>query len=391
MSMTSPTDPRHPQVCVFIGTKAQFIKTAPLLRLMQDQNVPYRLIDSSQHATFVTKLRRELGIKEPDAMLTSPGNIKTVPQAMLWFLRHLLLTIFRPQHLKHGIIGDASRICVIHGDTLSTLLALLMARRAGLKVAHLEAGLRSFNLFKPFPEEIIRIICMRFSEYLFAPSNFADRNLRNMGIKGRVVHIGQNTNVEALYYALDQIGERGTQADATAAGDYALITIHRVETILNRNRLEQVIELIERIAETKPVVFVMHDPTRVQLERHGQLGRLNKLKHLRIVELMDHASFLSLIEKADFVVTDGGSIQEECHYLDVPCLVMRSETERYEGFGDTVVLSHFDDEVIEAFLSSYRSLKRGERTPNKEPSKVILSVLSDFLDGSAASVAKNRF
>jgi UDP-N-acetylglucosamine 2-epimerase len=390
MPTASRPNTQSPPICVFIGTKAQYIKTAPLLRLMQAQGIPYRLIDTGQHAAFVPKLRRELGIKEPDATLASPGNIKTVSQVVLWFLRHLLVTLFRPQRLRRDIFGEASRICIIHGDTPSTLLALIMAKRAGLKVAHLEAGLRSFKLFKPFPEEIIRIICMRFSEYLFAPSDVAERNMQRMRIKGRAVHIGQNTNVEALYYALGQSGRVQSPASTPAKHRYALITIHRVETILNRRRLEQVIALIERIAHNWPAVFVMHDPTRVQLEQHGHLERLAKIQRLRIVELLGHASFLALIEQASFVITDGGSIQEECHYLDVPCLVMRSETERYEGIGDNVVLSHFDGGIIDAFLRSYSSLRRGARTPNQEPSKVILAALLESLEGLAAGTAPDR-
>ena len=366
-------------ICVFIGTKAQYIKTAPLLRLMQAQGLPYRLIDSGQHAGFVPKLRRELGIKEPDASLASPGTIKTVPQAALWFLRHLCSALFRPGRLKRDLFGAKARICVIHGDTPSTLLALVMAKRAGLKVAHLEAGLRSFNLFKPFPEEIIRILSMRFSAFLFAPSDIAQRNMELMGIKGRTVHIGQNTNVEALYYALEKGRQVQSPEGPPVARGYALITIHRVETILNRRRLAQVIALVERIAHYWPAVFVMHDPTRVQLERQRHLETLEGIERLEIVELLDHSGFLGLVEKASFVVTDGGSIQEECHYLDVPCLVMRSETERDEGLGGNAVLSHFDDGIIDAFLKSYSALRRGTRTPNQEPSKVILATLLESL------------
>lgn len=381
MSKAARPSTEGPEICVFIGTKAQYIKTAPLLRLMQAQGIPYRLVDTGQHAAFVPKLRRELGIKEPDATLASPGNIKTVPQAVLWFLRHFFVALLRPQRLRRDIFEGASRICIIHGDTPSTLLALIMAKRAGLKVAHLEAGLRSFNLFKPFPEEIIRIICMRFSEYLFAPSDFAERNMQRMRIKGRAVHIGQNTNVEALYYALEQSSQAQSPAGVPVKRGYALITIHRVETILNRRRLEHVIALIDRIAHYWPAVFVMHDPTRVQLERQGHLERLTKIQRLSVVELLDHASFLGLIEKASFVVTDGGSIQEECHYLDVPCLVMRSETERHEGIGDNVVLSHFDDGIIDAFLRSYSTLRRGDRTSNQHPSETILATLLEELAG----------
>jgi len=112
---------------VFIGTKAQYIKTAPLLRLLQEQNIKYNLIDSGQHAAFAPDLRRELGVKEPDVVLRSPGNIKTVAEAGFWFLRYILFALFRPRFVRREIFKNKPGICIIHGDTPSTLLALVSA------------------------------------------------------------------------------------------------------------------------------------------------------------------------------------------------------------------------------------------------------------------------
>ena len=384
--MSSPDRP----IYVLIGTKAQYIKTAPLLRLMQANGVPYFLIDSGQHAELAPKLRKELGIKEPDRSLRAGGNITTVMEVVSWFTRYLAMMIFRPRSLFKTIFPNGRGICIVHGDTPSTLLALLLAKRAGMKVAHLESGLRSFNLLRPFPEEIIRIICMRLSDLLFAPSAWAFDNMTGMRLKGKKFNLEQNTNVEALYYSLAG-SQAGANVEAGGQSSYCLMTIHRVETILSRKRLDFVVALAERIAKSLRVVFVLHDPTRRKLEEFRLMNRIADHPNIRSPGLMDHAKFLNLLSRATYVVTDGGSIQEECHYLDVPCLVMRGETERREGLGGNVRLSHFDERSVEDFLANHQRLRTGHRVENIEPSRRILdAVVAELSDAPARKAVAER-
>lgn len=370
MHSTSTNDNLGQRIHVFIGTKAQYIKTAPLLRLMQERNISYNLIDSGQHASFSSELRKELDVKKPDIFLKSKGNIKTVPEVVSWFIRYMLFAIFCPNSLRRDIFRNSKGICIIHGDTPSTLLAFVLAKRAGLKVAHIEAGLRSYNLFKPFPEEFIRIVCMRFSDYLFAPSEWAYRNIERMRIKGKSYNIGQNTNIEAVHYSLSKKGNT-----PNIDYEYCLITIHRVETILDKKRLYFVVDLAERIAQDTSVFFVLHDPTRVKLKKYGLLKRITEHPNITSSGLIEHSAFLALLSKAIFVVTDGGSIQEESYYLDVPCLLIRTETERREGIGQNVVLSNFDKEKVDKFLKSHKRLNRGKMVKSLHPSYRILDII----------------
>ena len=302
------------------------------------------------------------------------GNIKTVLEAARWFIKNTLMTLFRPGALRRHLFSGGPGICVIHGDTPSTLLGLLMAKRAGKTIVHLEAGLRSFNLFRPFPEEIIRIICMRFSDVLIAPSDWAEDNLRRMRLKGRIINVGQNTNIEALYYAL----ERGA-ADPELTTPYCVVTMHRVETIMSAERLKFVLKVIERISRDLKVVFVQHDPTEKKLWDFKLLGDLESMDGVHLRKLMPHPEFVRLIAEAEFVVTDGGSIQEECYYLDRPCLVMRSETERLEGLDGNVMMGRFDWPTIEDFLGKYAGMANGGRVPNHEPSRLISDSLSSMI------------
>jgi len=360
---------------IFIGTKAQYIKTAPLLRLLYNRGLKYHLIDSGQHADFSRELREELKVKEPEVKLRKGGDIKTIAQAAAWFLRWTFITIFSPGTLRNHIFSRDSIYCVIHGDTPTTLLSLFMAKRAGKKVAHLEAGLRSFNLLRPFPEEIIRIICMRYSDVLFAPSEWSVNNLTSMGVHGDIINIRQNTNVEAVYYSLEK-----TREEQFYDKEFCLITLHRVETIFKKEKLIFILDILKNISETLNIIFVLHKPTKKKLDDFGLMSELQSIKNITIKSLVSHQEFLVMLSSCEFVITDGGSIQEEAFYLDVPCLIMRSETERKEGLDCNVRLSNFNKDQIMDFCDNYTTLKSGNRIENETPSRRILEYFYEPLD-----------
>ena len=360
----------HAPVDVVLGTKAQYIKTAPVLRELTRRNIPYRLIDTGQHAGLTPDLRRDLGVKDPDIILADNGNVATIASAFLWAMRIALETLFKPQKIKQDYFSPQSSYCLIHGDTPSTLLSLFLAKRAGKKVVHIEAGLRSYNYLKPFPEEIIRIICMRYADILFTPSKSATENLEKMNVKGRIVALPQNTNVEALYHSLNEQSDHDENSPP-----FALFTVHRVETIFNKDRLEFIMRWVTRIADELPVVFVLHDPTKHRMEAAGFMDELENHPNITVRPLMAHTKFAQLLSDCAFVVTDGGSIQEEAFFLDTPCLVMRTETEREEGIGGNVRIGGFDDQIMTRFMADYKNLQRGFREKNLQPSKMIVDRL----------------
>jgi UDP-N-acetylglucosamine 2-epimerase (non-hydrolysing) len=350
---------------VFLGTKAQYIKTAPLLRLLDAQGVEYRLIDSGQHGALSVGLREELGVREPDHLLTRGVDITSIPQAIVWALK-LALKLLDGRRLRAEVFGGRTGVCVVHGDTPSTLLSTLMARRAGLRVAHLEAGLRSKHLLHPFPEEIIRRIVMRLSALLFAPDDTAVANLRRMRVRGRIVPLPGNTVSEALAHDLDR-------HDAPGTGP-AVATMHRVENLNRRERVEAFVATVERIAERQPVRFVVHGPTRETLRRRGWEQRLRRAG-VELVELAPHGEFVAMLYDAPFVVTDGGSIQEECALLGVPTLLWRAATERPDGVGANVVVSGYRPDVVERFLADPQAHRLTVPAVETRPSEVVLEHL----------------
>lgn len=354
------------QIHVFIGTKAQYIKTAPLLWLMDEQGVDYRLIDSGQHAVLATSFQRELGVRSPDVRLGAGTDISSIPQALAWTLR-LGSRLLSKTRLRATVFGGSGGVCVVHGDTPSTLLSTVMARRAGLAVAHLEAGLRSGRWLHPFPEEIIRFLVARRADLLFAPDEQAARNLQEMDVKGRVVPLPGNTVLEAL-----------RRSDPVCQGTGpAIITMHRVENLHRRSRREGLAELAEQLAAENGVRWLLHQPT------IGALGKeiMDRMARagVELRELVGHSEFVGMLAAAPFVITDGGSIQEECAMLGVPTLLWRKRTDRPDGLGANVVLSCYDGPTIHDFVNDPDRFRRPARVPDVSPSARVLEVLCELL------------
>lgn len=361
----APTSSTDPTIHVFIGTKAQYIKTAPLLRLMDADGIDYRLIDSGQHADLSRELRVELDVREPNVVLASGGDINSIGQAVMWSGR-LGGRLFSSSRLTTEVFGGRGGICVVHGDTPSTLLAALMARRAGLDVAHLEAGLRSHSYTQPFPEELIRIATMRLSRYLFAPDDAAMANLDDMGLFERAVPTEGNSSVEALAFALG--------GQPVAATGPAVATMHRVENLKRKERVRGFVDLLLKTVEDHPVLLVLHGPTRPTLEKSGALETL-LAAGVETTGLMSHSEFTRALAAAPLVITDGGSVQEECALLGVPTLLWRGETERPDGLGANVILSHYRSDVADGFLADPEAHRREPLGLDAAPSRIVLDTL----------------
>jgi UDP-N-acetylglucosamine 2-epimerase (non-hydrolysing) len=354
---------------VFIGTKAQFIKMAPILQEFRKRGKSFNLIDAGQHAGLTGELLRQFAIGEPNVVLRREhSNIKTVSQAMAWSIRHFFNILFTPRRNLRRIFKNEKSVCLIHGDTLTTLISLLYAKRCGMSVAHVEAGLRSFNLLDPFPEEIIRRIAMRLSDVLFAPSDSAFQNLLKMGYGKKAVPVGANTVLDSVRYAAYR-----TKKEKPLSQPYAVMTIHRIETIFSTFRLRMVVDIIHSAARERALIFVLHEPTRNQLSRLGLLREVLEIKNVTLLPMLAYLEFVGLMAGADYVITDGGSVQEECYYLNKPCMVLRSRTERKEGIGENAFLAGFDKSRIEEFLRTYPTLSRRNWEDSVRPSAFIVN------------------
>lgn len=357
---------------VFIGTKAQFIKTAPVMLELSRRGVEYNYIDSGQHAHLTANLRKIFKIKEPDVFLReSREDITSLSVAVGWTLSNFFQAVFFPDKTKRHFFQNQGGVCIVHGDTLSTVLGMFLAKRAGLKVAHIEAGLRSFNIIHPFPEELIRLLTMKKADYLFSPCEWAYKNLEALDVKGKKINVLGNTVSDSIRY----IASLGIKPKVPTE-KFVVITIHRFETLYSRKRLEQILDFLQKVSKKLKILFIMHKPTKDRLIKYGLLSRFEEI--VEIHPLQEYFQFLALVKRAEFVVTDGGSIQEESYYLNVPCLVMRKKTERLEGIGANVYLSEFCPDRIRYFLEHYREFSGSDSVLAESPSSKIVDHLQKY-------------
>jgi len=358
-----------PLIHVVWGTKAEAIKVAPVLREMDRRGVPYRLIETGQHGAYLPGLRERLAVREPDVRLGGGSDADTLPAAARWAFG-LAGSLASRDSLRSRVFGDQDGVCLVHGDTPSTLLATLMARRAGLPVAHLESGLRSGSFRHPFPEELIRVLVTRRSATCFAPDATSAENLRSMGLAARIVETSGNTGLEALREAV---------ADVEPGSGQVVATMHRVENLHNAKRFDGFLDLLGRL--DRPATFVIHPPTDAVLARRG--GRSSvEAGGVATSGLVPYDEFVTMLAAASFVVTDGGSIQEECARLGVPTLLWRDRTERPDGVGDNVLVSRYDGAEVDAFLADPYRWRRPRRLGDEQPAAEVVDVLVEMRDGA---------
>ncbi|MCK4529273.1 UDP-N-acetylglucosamine 2-epimerase [candidate division WOR-3 bacterium] len=360
---------------IFVGTKAQSVKMAPIIQELDQRSIKYNFIDSGQHAVLTDDLIQQFGLRKPDIFLRKERtNINTIPQAISWTAKSAKHLITKREEILKVVFRGKRGICLIHGDTLSTLISLLYAKRCGVKIAHVEAGLRSYRIFNPFPEEIIRLLVMRLSDILFAPSDWSYGNLKKMGYAHKSINVHANTIVDTIRFAKNHIKVLDRPSEP-----YVIATIHRVETIYSRTRLSMIAALLDRIAQDRKVIFVVHEPTQHQLSRFGLITKLQQNSSIEIMPLQPYLLFLNLLAGADFVVTDGGSIQEETFSLNIPCLIMRSKTERKEGLEENACLAEFNEAQINYFFKRLPMLRRKNADQDLQPSRLIVDRLLSWV------------
>jgi UDP-N-acetylglucosamine 2-epimerase (non-hydrolysing) len=234
---------------------------------------------------------------------------------------HAAMTARTMERLEPVLIEESPDLVVVPGDVNSTLAAVLTAVKMGIPVAHIESGLRSFDL--TMPEEVNRIVADRFSELLFLHSDEAVDNLRAEGIPDERMQMVGNTMIDTLVALEDRFRAAGAAARlGVEPGSYALVTLHR-PALVDGPLLPQTVEQLAALARQMPVVFPVHPRTRKMMESVE-----SDHPGLRLTEPLGYLDFLSLLADAGAVLTDSGGIQEETTYLGIPCFTLRDNTER---------------------------------------------------------------
>ncbi len=310
----------QPPIVVVAGARPNFVKVAPILRALEERapSIPRELVHTGQHydADMSEVFFRQLDIPSPDVLLRvgSGRHGAETARVLSAFEEHLTS---RP--LPRGV--------VVVGDVNSTLACALAAVKLGIPVAHVEAGLRSFD--RTMPEEINRVATDAIADLLLTSEPSGEENLRREGVaRARIRFVG-NVMIDTLVRQLPAARALGMPASrALVPRGFALVTLHRQSNVDAADRLASLLGFVERMARQIPTVFPAHPRTRGNLERFGLMGRVRACRGLELLAPLGYRENLGLLAEAKLVVTDSGGIQEETTFLGVPCLTMRASTER---------------------------------------------------------------
>lgn len=353
-------------IYLVIGTKAQLIKMAPIMVELKDRGVPYRYISTGQHQETMTDILENFSLSGPDVILYKKGDVVSVISMVFWAISVLAKGFFD----RRGFFGGSPSkddYLLVHGDTLSTLIGAVVGRVARVRVVHVESGLRSFNYFHPFPEELTRVLTFRLSDIMFCPDDVAVRNMQNM--KGEIV----NTNGNTLYDSWRNF-LRGAPP-VKGGGDFGVVSLHRFENFKSEEAARKVISLVRIVAQKHDLKFVLHKPTERSLRKFGLYSLLEEDPNISFVPRMSYFDFMKFLRESKFLVSDGGSNQEECFYMGKPLLLLREKTERTEGLGENCVLSEFSRNKVYEFSQNIDKYQRSCFVAAESPSSIIVSRL----------------
>lgn len=304
-------------LCV-CGARPNFMKIAPIVEAIdRAEGASYHLVHTGQH--YDERMSRlffgELGIPKPDVNLEVGSGSHAVQTAEVMTRFEPLCIEYRPDWV------------VVVGDVNSTMACTLVASKLGIRVAHVEAGLRSFD--RAMPEEINRIVTDALADLLFVTEPSAIENLKREGVADdRVAFVG-NVMIDTLL-RFKKRAESSTVLETLGIepGQYAAVTLHRPSNVDCVETLGSIVSALETIAGDIPVVFPIHPRSRKNVARLGLAGRLEAQSNIKLIDPLGYLDFLKLTANAALVLTDSGGIQEETTILNVPCLTLRKNTER---------------------------------------------------------------
>lgn len=321
-----------------VGARPQFIKAAALSRAIAEAGrIKQVLVHTGQHHddAMSAVFFQELDIPPADHELGIAGGT------------HAEMTGRMLVGIEQVLLNERPDVLLVFGDTNSTLAGALAAAKLNVPVAHVEAGLRSFN--RQMPEETNRIVTDRLSTWLFCPTEAAIDNLRREGMAESAQLVGDVMFDAALYYA-DRAEQRSAILDrlSLSNGAFVLATCHRAESTDSKDALTAIVDALAEIAKAQVVIFPMHPRTRKALAAFGLAGRLGAV---RVIEPVSFLDMVALERNARAILTDSGGVQKEAFFHGVPCVTMRDETEWVEtvALGRNHLAGRSSDRIRAAF------------------------------------------
>lgn len=333
------------------AARPNFMKVGPLYHRLQEAAWATPLIiHTGQHydLNMSDVFFRDLGLREPDIHLGvgSGTHAQLTGRVMIAY--------------EDVLLNNRPDLVVVVGDVNSTLAATLAAVKLGIKVAHLEAGLRSFD--RTMPEEINRIATDSIADILWTPSPDGDENLLREGVLPEKIHRVGNIMIDSLEMLRNRIEGRQTyKVYGLKQGRYIMVTLHRPANVDHAETLRILTTRLIRISERIPVVFPVHPRTRAMLEKIALMDELRTAPGMMIIDPLGYIDFMNLIFNCTCAITDSGGIQEETSYLGIPCITMRPNTERpvtiTHGTNRLSTIEAMEDDVAQILAGDHRELE----------------------------------
>ncbi len=343
------------KILLVAGARPNFMKIAPLvheLNSLQDdksagKEVTWELVHTGQHYDYeMSKVFFEdFDIPQPDYFLSAgPGShAEQTAKVMIEFEK---------------VCGKAMPdIVVVVGDVNSTLACSVTAKKLNIKVAHVEAGLRSGDM--TMPEEINRIVTDSISDYLFISERSGVENLNREGKAEKKMFYVGNIMIDTLYYSLKKLA--GLPPCRNTDREYAVLTLHRPSNVDDRSRLEDILAALMEISNDMPIYFPVHPRTEKNIKDFGLAGRIDN-SNIKLMPPKSYLDFLSLWKDAVLVLTDSGGLQEETTALGIPCFTIRENTERPITIeeGTNTLVGTTQKNILEAYTSFRSGAKKGK-------------------------------
>lgn len=361
--------PSNRHFVFIVGTRAQLIKVAPVIVECEKRNFECTLLMTGQHLETMQDMLDEFGVTSPQVFALEAKEHATVLALFSWLPR-----AYRGIIKKLKELGSSPKNVdvLIHGDTLSTVLGAVAGRRYGARVIHLESGLTSNKILDPFPEEISRRIVFRLSHIAMCPSKETTEHIEKKYPRCSATNTEGNTILDSIRIS----GVRRKKLPPEKA--YYVASLHRFQNIYEKKRFLYLINILEKIAEHRPVHFVLHPATRKRLVKYGFMQRMSENANIKLSPRLAYREFLHLAAESACVLTDGGSNQEELAAIGVPTIIMRQTTERCDGLGSNAIMEEEIKGSVAEFIINrhYDELNQSTCAKfNSSPSKNIVERL----------------
>jgi UDP-N-acetylglucosamine 2-epimerase (non-hydrolysing) len=317
------------RIAHIVGARPNFMKAAPVMAALDCDGIAEQvLVHTGQHYDFNMSrvFFHQLGLPEPTVNLGVGSGSHAVQTSQIM------------QRFEEWVLGYRPDMVLVYGDVNSTLAATVVCSKIHIPVAHVEAGLRSFD--RSMPEEINRLVTDQIADLLFAPSQDGVDNLGHEGVSPERIHLVGNVMIDTLVRLLPRAEESGASRELSAWRDtrYALVTLHRPSNVDSPATLRSIMMALQDIAASIPVVFPVHPRTRQKLDSMA----LPACPGVHLLEPIGYLEFLAMQRRAKVIITDSGGIQEESTFLQVPCLTLRENTERpvTVSIGTNILIGH---------------------------------------------------